>query len=55
MIGESVSIRTQGTGPPCFPGTITSMVNLNGVLSGAEMGSKVCGFQNLTCAKHCFL
>ena len=28
MIGESVSIRNQGTGPPWLLGTITSMVSL---------------------------
>ena len=28
VIGESVSVRNQGTGPPWLPGTITSMVSL---------------------------
>ena len=28
MIGESVSIRNQGTGPPWLPGIITGMVSL---------------------------
>ena len=28
VIGESVSFRNQGTGPPWLPGTIASMVSL---------------------------
>ena len=32
VIGESVSIRNQGTGPPWLPGTITSIVSLQGCI-----------------------